>query len=467
MDMSELDALQTSLNRALDAFREELTKENLPQLSTYSIEPHPLDAPDFLPSPRLYEPRRLALACVGQLKTLLQPPYEKVVEQTLAPYDAACLDIVLRTGVIDKLSEDAYRTTGLHVQQLHQFLDLDPFKLTAILRCLAAEGWLHEMNEGVYALNRPALELCLGRNGRKWALTQGKGKIADSLLGAITRPDWKYSTSPLETAFQLSHHTSFSLFDYLKANPAELQQWASSVRTYGDAAESALLADFPWKSLNSQTIVDCGGGQGYLTISLARMLENVTFVIQDLPEVIPLTEANVRRESPEAAQDGRIVVEAHDFRTPQVQRSGNTTYVFRFVLHDWTDQDCTAILKNIPAIHGAVKVVIIEYVAQPCIISYVAQNQYDESLSVLNGAEKYATTLPPPYVPLNFGVCAKMNLGLGVHLLGVYNARERSLLEWDSIIRNAGLQITSVYPLRAKLSVIECEVVNCRKPVIE
>ncbi|SJL10575.1 uncharacterized protein ARMOST_13963 [Armillaria ostoyae] len=465
--MSELDALQISLNRALDAFREELKKENLAQLSTFSIEPHLLDAPEFLPSPRLYEARRLALACVGQLKTLLQPPYEKVVEQTLAPYDAACLDIVLRTGVIDKLSEDAYRTTGLHVQQLHQFLDLDPFKLTAILRCLAAEGWLHEKHEGVYALNRPALELCLGRNGRKWALTQGKGKIADSLLSAITRPDWKYSTSPLETAFQLSHHTSLSLFDYLKANPAELQQWASSVRTYGDAAESALLTDFPWKSLNSQTIVDCGGGQGYLTISLARILENVTFVIQDLPEVIPLTRANVLRESPEAAQDERIIVETHDFRTPQVQRSGNTTYVFRLVLHDWTDQDCTAILKNIPTIHGTVKVVIIEYIAQPCTISYVAQDQCDESLKILTGAEKYATTLPPPYVPLNFGACAKMNLGLGVHLLGVYNARERSLLEWDNIIRNAGLQITSVCPLRAKLSVIECDVVNCRKSVIE
>ncbi|SJL10560.1 uncharacterized protein ARMOST_13947 [Armillaria ostoyae] len=53
---------------------------------------------------------------------------------------------------------------------------------------------------------------------------------------------------------------------------------------------------------------------------------------------------------------------------------------------------------------------------------------------------------------------AKMILGVGVHLLGVYNARERSLLEWDSIIRNAGLQITSVCPLRAKLSVIECDV---------
>ncbi|KAK0484582.1 S-adenosyl-L-methionine-dependent methyltransferase [Armillaria novae-zelandiae] len=465
MDMSELDVLQTSLNRALDVFREELTRENLPPLSTFSIEPHQLDAPEFLPSPRLYEARRLALAC-GQLKTLLQPPYEKVVEQTLAPYDAACLDIVLRTGIIDKLSEDTYRTTGLHVRQLHQFLDLDPFKLTAILRYLAAEGWLHEKNEGVYALNRPALELCLGRNGRKWALTQGKGKIADSLLSAITRPDWKYSTSPLDTAFQLSHNTSLSLFEYLKANPTKLQQWASSVRTYGDAAESAVLADFPWKSLNSQTIVDCGGGQGYLTISLARILKNVTFVIQDLPEVIPLTEANVRRESPQAAQDGRIVVEAHDFRTPQVQRSGNTTYVFRLVLHDWTDQDCAAILKNIPAIHGAVKIVIIEYVAQPCTISFVAQNQYG-SLSMLAGAKKYATTLPPPYVPLNFGVCAKMNLGLGVHLLGVYNARERSLVEWDSIIRNAGLQITSVCPLRARLSVIECDIVNCRKPVIE
>lgn len=428
MDISELDALQTSLNGALNAFREELTKAKLPELSTFSLEPHPLDSPEYLPSPRLYEARRLALACVGQLKTLLQSPYEKVVEHTLAPYDAVCLDIVLRTGVIDKLSEEAYRTTGLHVEQLHRFLDLDPFKLTAILRYLAAEGWLHEKNEGVYALNRPALELCLGKNGRKWALTRGKAKIANSLLDAITKPEWKYSTSPLETAFQLSHHTPLSLFDYLKANPAELEQWANSVRTYGDAAASALLVDFPWKSLNSQTIVDCGGGQGYLTISLAKILEDVAFVIQDLPEVIPITRVNVNRESPAAAQQGRIVVEAHDFKTPQVRRSGKTTYVFRLVLHDWTDQDCTAILRNITAIHGTVKVIIIEHVALPCTISSTPQEQCDESLRMLIDAEKYATASPPRYVPLNFGVCAKMNLGLGVHLLGVYNARERSLV---------------------------------------
>jgi hypothetical protein len=60
--------------------------------------------------------------------------------------------------------------------------------------------------------------------------TPGKPKVASSLKDAMTHPKWKYSTSPSETAFQLSHGTHVSLFSYLKQHPTDLKQWASSVQ---------------------------------------------------------------------------------------------------------------------------------------------------------------------------------------------------------------------------------------------
>lgn len=106
----------------------------------------------------------------GQLKALLQIPYEKVVETSCAVYDTACLDIFVQTGILDALAEPENRESGLHVLELHRELDLDAFKLTTVLRYLAAQGWVYEKSQNVFALMRPALELRPGRNGRKWSL---------------------------------------------------------------------------------------------------------------------------------------------------------------------------------------------------------------------------------------------------------------------------------------------------------
>ena len=63
----ELDSLQRTLNHAIDTFRQELIAADLPPLSLYSSEPHPLDDCTKLAPPRLYEARRLALGKPHQL----------------------------------------------------------------------------------------------------------------------------------------------------------------------------------------------------------------------------------------------------------------------------------------------------------------------------------------------------------------------------------------------------------------
>ena len=59
--LQELDALQQTMNVALDAIRDELKNGRLPELSNFASERHPLDDPTFVCPPRLYEARKLAL----------------------------------------------------------------------------------------------------------------------------------------------------------------------------------------------------------------------------------------------------------------------------------------------------------------------------------------------------------------------------------------------------------------------
>ena len=101
------------------------------------------------------------------MKSLLQFPFEKVSEQAYAPYDRACLDIMIYTGLADYLAKAANRPKGVPVEELQEALDIDSRKLTIVLRYLTTEGWVRETQEGVFALNRPGFELVQGTNGRK------------------------------------------------------------------------------------------------------------------------------------------------------------------------------------------------------------------------------------------------------------------------------------------------------------
>ena len=65
---TELDSLQRTLNHAIDAFREELIKADLPPWTLEATEPHVLDNDAYLPSPRLYEARRLVLGASQHIR---------------------------------------------------------------------------------------------------------------------------------------------------------------------------------------------------------------------------------------------------------------------------------------------------------------------------------------------------------------------------------------------------------------
>ena len=62
MSLSEITSLQNTLNSAIDAFKAELAAQNLPEPSLNTSKLHPIDEVTYLPTPAMYEARRVAVA---------------------------------------------------------------------------------------------------------------------------------------------------------------------------------------------------------------------------------------------------------------------------------------------------------------------------------------------------------------------------------------------------------------------
>ena len=114
-----------------------------------------------------------------------------------------------------------------------------------------------------------------------------------------------------------------------------------------------LLDNYDFASLGAGTIVDVGGSHGQVSIALADKYPELKCVVQDLPDTIKGLEGKV----PEHLK-GRVQGMEYDFLTEQPVK-GADVYLFRWILHDWSDKYCVTILKSlVPALKKGAKILV-------------------------------------------------------------------------------------------------------------
>jgi len=100
---------------------------------------------------------------------------------------------------------------------------------------------------------------------------------------------------------------------------------------------------YPWQQLGRATVIDVGGGEGHVAVNLARLFPRLQFVVQDLELNI---DGAARTISAEVSD--RVRFEVHDFWTVQpAPMPGTVVYFMRWILHDWHDDDCVMILRQL------------------------------------------------------------------------------------------------------------------------
>ena len=116
-----------------------------------------------------------------------------------------------------------------------------------------------------------------------------------------------------------------------------------------------LLSGFDWNSVD--TVVDIGGGHGTTSMDIVKNTVSTRCVVQDLPNVIEGAKEPV---SPEL--DNRISFMGHDFFMEQPVKEADV-YFFRWILHDWSDDRASLILRNlIPALKPGANIVLQEMI---------------------------------------------------------------------------------------------------------
>ncbi|KAF5352817.1 hypothetical protein D9756_006140 [Leucocoprinus leucothites] len=455
-EMSELFSLQTTLNEALDAFRAEIAAQNLPEPSLQTSESHPMDHITYLPSPVMFEARRAALACLGQLMVLIRNPYDAIAASSWSAIEPASLrlaaDLDLATIIGD--SED-----GVSLSELTAKTRIEEAKLERVFRCLITQGWFREPREGYFANNRMSNIIKNDQPGFHMATTMNHlfSKTAVYFPDMINHPDPEYrkKTDPSHCAFQMAFNTDLPYFgsvSWCSTYPEEATRFALAMGGVGPSSDPGTAADFPWTEIckGKDALVDIGGGQGTLCCSLALKYPEIKqFIVEDLVDCREAAEANIKSKN----LTDRVIFEEQDFFTPQ-KLKGKYVFVIQRVLHDWSTEDGAKILRQIrDVLNEESNLLIIESLIKPAVVSSTGPS-LKESLSKLDN-NVYSPVPPPPFVPINFGEANRNQNGLNVGLSALCNAFERTLPQMEEMIAKAGLKIKKIHATRGWPSIIE------------
>ncbi|KAG2057461.1 S-adenosyl-L-methionine-dependent methyltransferase [Suillus hirtellus] len=451
MTHAELDRLQACLNLALDTLRKEIDSSQLPPLSQQSSVAHPLDDPTtYLPSAGVFDARRLSLACLGELKNLIQSPLDKIMEERFTVYGVACTDTLIKTGIIDYLSDVPNPSQGVPAAELASKFELDSQKIVPILRCCAASGWVRETRDSSFALNRCARTFIEGNAGRKLNFSMpGFMSMIEAIPHWVAESDWKLSRSPEQTAFQIAFKTPLVAFSWIMENPDVLVPIAEHLQVFGDISTPSIVADYPWEQLQTPVIVDCGGGEGGLVSSILDAHPSFRAIVQDMENVVALTSSIMEDRRPHDVANGVLKVEPHDLFQPQPRIGNEYSFILRHIMHDWPDKEATTILGHVArALGPKSRILIIDMVAVP--------NVDSTATSVQSLVHDSRAKGPDYRIPSHFGSASRIVSGSSVHMMTLINGCERSLREWEKLVKGCGLRIMNVYPLRAHTSIIEC-----------
>ncbi|KAF1985397.1 S-adenosyl-L-methionine-dependent methyltransferase [Aulographum hederae CBS 113979] len=161
------------------------------------------------------------------------------------------------------------------------------------------------------------------------------------------------------TAVNVAEDMEEDVFSWMARDQELMTRFAGMMRahmeTEGHGVE-LFVKGFDWEGVGGGTVVDVGGGFGHISITLAKEFPKLSFVVQDLPSVIP--EAEV--QCPADVKD-RVSFQVHDFWHENPVKDAEI-YILKSVLHDWNDVDSTKLIKNIlPAMKpGVSKLLIVD-----------------------------------------------------------------------------------------------------------
>jgi O-methyltransferase domain len=255
------------------------------------------------------------------------PSREKLMYMLTGQHLTQAISVAAKLGIADLLKDGAKSTdelaksTGVNAQSLYR-----------IMRALGSNGIFSEVDDGYFEINSLAKYLqsdfpgsirdAAILEGAQW-LWQGWGNMFDAVKTGISG---------------FESHFGMSVIEYFKQNPEQFGTFRAGLNNYSTMINDAVLAayDFP----SGSKLIDLGGGDGSLLVSILETDATMTGVLFELPSVV------ARIQSSHVATGGtkRYEMLEGDFFTSIP--TGGDIYVLKQIIHNWDDEQALKILRN-------------------------------------------------------------------------------------------------------------------------
>ena len=322
-----------------------------------------------------------------------QQPHETLWKLATATVVSRTLHVVAELGVADHVA-----ATPVAVEELAAACGADAGALDRALLLLAAHGAFRR-DEGGWAHTDVSrlLRSDHGRSMRDFPRMLGTASFTESFAQLA------YAVRTGRPAFELVD--AEGLFPHLQRHPDEARVFdaAMTAKAAGDIA--AVLAAYDFSRFT--TIADIGGGRGHLLRAVVDTVPQAHGLLFDLPEVI----AGVDLDAP------RISLHGGDFFTDALPSAD--LYLLMEVLHDWGQQEATAILSAVArAAPPGATVLVVEALVDEDVLDPVVHT-------------------------------------LDMIMLAITGGRERTPAELERLLSAAGLRTTTVLETPAALRIVE------------
>jgi hypothetical protein len=171
---------------------------------------------------------------------------------------------------------------------------------------------------------------------------------------------WKHLPAMIRDGKQNAFVREFGemAFAYARKNPAYGDVFNDAMTSYSAVQSQLAVAALAECDLSDvRTWCDVAGGYGHLLCSILAARRQLAGIVMDLPEVV---DDRDRLIAPQMGLEDRCRYVAGDMfkEVPAAD-----AYSLKLILHDWNDQECVAILKNIrAAATGPRRVFIVEHI---------------------------------------------------------------------------------------------------------
>ena len=313
---------------------------------------------------------------------------------------AQALCVAAKLGVADEL-----RCGPRSSEALAKATQTDAAALYRLLRALASVGVFAETEEGAFCLT-PLAEVL--RSDAPDSLRAFAIMLGDESHGRAWG-DALYSVRTGRPAFD--HVFGKPVFDYYAEHPDAARVASEGLASRSRVENAGIVAAYDFSTATS--VVDVGGGQGTLLLSILGGNARARGVLFERPQVIAMSRSIVES----ASCGGRCDLVPGDFFASVPP--GADIYLLKKVIHDWDDQRARVILRN-------------------CRASMPLESRL---------------LLVETVVPLgNQPSFAKM---LDLLMLVYAGGRERTEAEYRELLESVGFTLRRVLPTAAGISILE------------